>query len=216
MRALDLVGMRFGMLRVTACAQRRPVLWTCVCACGGTSTVSTGALRSGNSKSCGCRKREVLGESTVTHGYAGTRTHRIWKGMLTRCRNTNVKGAENYVLRGITVCKRWLKFVNFLADMGEAPVGHSLDRRDNNAGYSPDNCRWATREEQNRNARSNIKVKVGDETMVVAQWAARLGVSKGAVYARIKRGWSLEAACTVSPRAAVKGSGGKVLHIEET
>lgn len=110
-------------------------------------------MKTGNTTSCGCRKKSVLGISTTKHGKAGTRTHRIWKAMRSRCNNPNIPRYKDYGGRGITVCKRWDKFENFLADMGEAPDGHSIDRINNNKGYSPSNCKWSTPTEQNRNQR---------------------------------------------------------------
>jgi hypothetical protein len=196
----DISGRRFGMLRVVRLAQRTPVLWECVCDCGGRSLVGVGPLHSGNTKSCGCRRREVLGESTTKHGLAGTRVHRIWKAMRTRCTNPNVPQYKDYGGRGITVCKHWDSFENFLADMGHPPDGHSIDRRDNNAGYSPENCYWATRLEQNRNARSCINLTVRGKTQCLAAWAKESGVSKEALKQRLVRGWDVETACTKPPR----------------
>ena len=196
MRAIDLTGMRFGCLVVQQRHQTRPIMWMCVCDCGKQSSVPTGRLRSGNTRSCGCRKREVLGASTTVHGMHGTRTYRIWKAMLTRCRNPRAKQYKDYGGRGITVCIRWETFANFLADMGEAPLDGSIERIDNEKGYASENCRWATRAEQNRNARSNIRVTIGRETRVVAEWARMHGIRKSVAYARIARGWSLVDACT--------------------
>ena len=219
MKALELTGARFGLLTVTRRAQTSPVMWGCICDCGNVSVVSTGRLRSGNTRSCGCRKAAVLGESTTTHGMAGTRTHRIWKAMLTRTRNPNTKQYKDYGGRGITVCKRWLKFENFIADMGVAPDDRTLDRLKGSRGYSKANCRWATRTEQNQNARSNIRVVINGDSQVVAEWARRLGTRKSVIYGRIKRGWDAVDACT---RPVRKGNNprfvpirGKVLHIQE-
>lgn len=166
---IDLCGQRFGLL---VAQEYKNSLWTCQCDCGGVSAVPTGRLRSGNTKSCGCRKRAVLGESTTKHGKAGTRAHRIWKAMNNRCNNPATPRYKDYGGRGIKVCRRWKDFSDFLADMGEPPEGHSIERRKNNKGYSPANCYWASTEEQNLNKRNSIFV----DGVPLKYWAAMMGV----------------------------------------
>lgn len=158
-KAADITRERFGSLvavKPTYVSGRR--VWECVCDCGGTSYVDVGKLRIGNTKSCGCRKRNVLGESTTIHGGHGTRTYRIWKAMRTRCRNPKLRQYKDYGGRGITVCARWDSYSNFLIDMGEVPEGRSIDRIDVDGNYEPSNCRWATSLEQARNTRRNKTV----------------------------------------------------------
>ncbi len=210
-RFIDRTGQRFGMLVVVRLATKLPTKWECLCDCGGRGTPLAGALQSGNTKSCGCRKRNVLGESTTTHGMAGTRTHRIWRGMRTRCTNPNTKSYKDYGARGITICKRWDKFENFLADMGECPEGLSLERRENDKGYSKGNCYWATREEQNRNARSNVNLTFKGKTQCATAWAREVGIAKETLRQRLNRGWSVEDAVTRPPRAMRRK--GKALHL---
>jgi hypothetical protein len=168
----DLTGRRFG--RLVACAEAGrslgSILWLCHCDCGNETLVTGCHLRHGTI-SCGCAKRErmvalapVRLEANTHHGHAGrlTRTaaYRCWDGMLQRCTNPHHRAWKNYGGRGINVCKRWLKFENFLADMGEPPEGLTLDRVNNNSDYKPSNCRWATRLEQRANVQRRAPLDV--------------------------------------------------------
>jgi hypothetical protein len=108
--------------------------------------------------------------------------------MKSRCFNQNTPEWKSYGGRGIGVCERWLKFGNFLADMGERPTAHSIDRIDNNSGYTPENCRWATRVQQANNKRSNINIAYQGVTKSLGQWAARLGINYGTLWTRYRAG----------------------------
>ena len=119
------------------------------------------------------------------------RLYRTWSGMLQRCTNPKNPAFDRYGGRGITVCKRWLLFDNFLADMGEKPDGKSLDRIDVNGNYELSNCRWATALEQARNARSNIVVDYKGETRCLTEWAILLGVHKDRAFAWKRQGRDL-------------------------
>lgn len=123
-----------------------------------------------------------------THGKSGTRVHTIWVGILNRCTKPRHKHFPRYGGRGITVCKRWLKLENFLRDMGLPKPGMTLERIDNNRGYSPANCRWATRKEQGNNRRDNIRVSFRGKTLNLAQWADSLGLNRQTIYSRYKTG----------------------------
>lgn len=149
---LDLTGQRFGRLTVLALAPNRGTksAWTCRCDCGRERVVMLGNLRSGHSRSCGC----LHVERQTTHGQSYSPTYTTWKMMWQRVKgNGPLDDFERYTLRGIGVCDRWRSFEAFLADMGERPVGTSLDRINNDRGYEPGNCRWATRKEQSNNCR---------------------------------------------------------------
>lgn len=135
-------------------------LWDCVCACGVRKTVNGMTLRNGGSLSCGCLQREVAGtqKNNLSHGMSGSRTYSSWENMKTRATNPNYKQRADYAGRGITLCDRWLKFENFLADMGERPEGTTIERIDNDGNYEPGNCKWATKHEQSMNTRSNVSI----------------------------------------------------------
>lgn len=116
--------------------------------------------------------------------------------MIGRCHNPNSSGYSSYGGRGITVCERWRDFANFLADMGERPEGKTLDRIDGSLGYFPENCRWATVGEQNRNTRRNHNVTYNGETHCVSEWARRAGISHETLRGRLAKGWSMDRALT--------------------
>lgn len=137
-------------------------------------------------------------KSLVRHGMTGTSAHNAWRRMLQRCRaNPTNKNYKWYGLRGIKVCKRWLSFVNFYADMGDPPDGKTLDRfPDNNGSYSPSNCRWATVKEQARNTRSNRIIRFLGRSQPMATWAEEFGITDKTLHYRLKSGWTVERAIT--------------------
>ncbi len=193
----DLVGRVFGRLVVKAYAETigHRAFWLAECSCGGTARVATTSLVGGNTKSCGCLKREVLGASQRTHGCAGkSKAYSVWKGMKKRCVNANERSFKNYGARGITVCERWQSFDNFLADMGEPAPGLSIERINNNAGYSPSNCIWADDVTQARNRRPLPFGRISELGLSVRldELARLVGINKQTIASRLYRGESLE------------------------
>src|SRR6266508_728705 len=154
---VDLVGRKFGRLTVTGRAGNDGhghAMWACLCECGTTITVARGALRTRETQSCGCLKRQRTRETHTTHGQSNSPEWRAWRNMRQRCKNRRHPKYRDYGGRGITVCDRWASFENFLADMGPKPSpAHSIDRIDVNGNYEPGNCRWATPKEQRLNQR---------------------------------------------------------------
>jgi hypothetical protein len=134
--------------------------------------------------------REVCGKYGRTHGMKHTRTYNLWQAMLSRTRY----GKPGYADRGISVCDAWLKFENFYADMGDAPDGMSLDRIDNDGHYSPSNCRWATRQQQNTNKRSNVFIEWQGKRQTVREWEREFGMKPTTLRNRFRLGWPLEKA----------------------
>ena len=126
------------------------------------------------------------------------RIYWVWADMLSRCRNPNHKAYKNYGGRGVVVCDRWHRFEPFLADMGPRPVGRMLDRINNNGRYEPDNCRWATRKEQNSNRRNCIYVMCDGEQVTLKECCRRRGIKYRPIVKRIQdRNWPIEMALTV-------------------
>ena len=122
------------------------------------------------------------------------RAYNCWRNIHARCYNKKNPGYKNYGRRGITVCDRWFSFDNFLADMGGQPEGLSIERADNDKGYCPKNCYWATQEEQDANKRSNTYIVYMGERKTVAQWARELGLTADYIYKRLKRNMPIELA----------------------
>jgi hypothetical protein len=157
-----------------------------LCACGSRVTKRRAFVESGKTRSCGCLKAEG---TRKTHGQKGSRTYETWKAMRQRCLNPRNPSYPRYGGRGITICDRWLSFENFLTDMGERPEGKSLDRINNDLGYSPNNCRWATNKEQSRNRRSCVYVQDG---VTLTEHCERHGLVYSTVHGKLSRGRSLE------------------------
>lgn len=131
------------------------------------------------------------------HGQPQTKTYRAWYSMKKRCLVPSCKDYKDYGMRGITVCDEWHEFVNFLNDMGVSPEGTLLERKNNDQGYSKDNCYWATPLQQAKNTRKNVNITYNGETMCRQAWANRLGVAHSTLRNRIKA-WGVEKAMEIS------------------
>ena len=198
MRLIDLTGKKFGYLTVIRrngssmpSGRKGNAKWLCRCICGQERSVVGSKLIRGENRSCGCKKGEFITVSLTTHGMTGTTTYHVWGNMMKRCLNPKEARYYRYGGRGIGVCKRWMKFENFLADMGTRPSRkHSLDRKDNDKGYSKKNCRWATSIQQSNNKSNNRYIETPRGRLTLAQVSRIAGVTPGAIRDRILRGMS--------------------------
>ena len=193
----NLTGKQFNSLAVLGYGGRRGriAVWICRCQCGTVKPVRRDHLLI--AASCGCRKGELNGKAHTIHGACkndGTdRTYRSWIAMKSRCRNESDPFYPDYGGRGIKVCRRWLRYKNFLADMGKRPKSKTLGRIDNDGDYCPTNCAWQTAKEQGANKRNNRRITFQGETQVVAEWARRLGANRNTLGRQITR-FGIEAA----------------------
>lgn len=169
--------------------------WLCRCACGIERPVLGADLRSGKSQNCGCRKAARAGSLRRTHGLSGTRLHGIWKNMTRRCEDQRNRSFAIYGGRGIRVCDDWLDFQAFYdwAQGNGYRDDLSIDRIDNDRGYSPDNCRWADAQTQSRNRRFCRRTADGRMAIDVA---AENGIPQSTLRVRLSNGWSVERAAT--------------------
>jgi hypothetical protein len=194
---IDLTDRRFGRLtvlrRIGTTSYGQPQ-WLCRCDCGKETTPMGNSLRSGLTTSCGCLRLETVTE----HGETGSPEFTVWQMMIQRCENPKTKSYPRYGGRGITVCDRWREsFAAFLEDMGKRPsAAHTLERGDNDQGYNPENCRWATPLEQGRNKANNHWIEFNGERRTLMEWCRHLGMKKNTLINRLSRGLTVEEALT--------------------
>lgn len=143
-----------------------------------------------------CTKKDVKERNSGGRG--------IWKDMIRRCTDERRKRYCSYGGRGIRICERWMKFENFLEDMGERPKGLTLDRIDNNGDYCKENCRWATYKEQANNTRNNRIICFKGEKKNISQWGEHIGIRPCTLHARLKAGWSVKKCLTTKLRVSSK------------
>lgn len=199
----NLNGKLFGRLTVIEYAGKRGnrILWRCQCSCKKQSLliVASGHLKSGHTQSCGCLKGIRNYKPKQTNNVKLTPEYSIWYHIVLRCTDPLNPRYESYGGRGITVCDRWRfgegalpAFECFIKDMGLKPSKKAvIDRKNNDAGYSPDNCAWVTRTESARNTRRNIYFEYQGRKLTLIEWSGLLGIRYLTLYGRYKRGWSV-------------------------
>lgn len=171
----------------------------CRCICGVVLSVNLSNMRQGFSQSCGCLKADLRAK----HSRSKDPVYLVFMAMRQRCYNPNAQNFYRYGGRGITVCDRWLAndgFNNFIADMGERPPGMTIERKNNDLGYTPDNCEWAPRKTQYANRSSNNYIEFRGERLTITEWAERIGLATPNLISRLNiLKWPLERALTEPP-----------------
>ena len=195
-RRADLSGQTFNdwtVIRYSHTGKDGSAYWVCRCVCGTERPVRSLHLKAGRTSCCGCKTNRKFQNKTDTN--KRRIEYNAWVNMKSRCYNKSRQEYKNYGGRGITVCARWMEgFDNFYSDMGKRPSPrYSLERIDNNKPYSPDNCEWALRRDQNRNHRRNKVLKYKGRSMCLMDWATHLGITQQALQWRLKN-WPLERA----------------------
>lgn len=187
----EYIGKKIGKLTILEFKKEITHIVVCVkCECGEFSEPSWSNVKSGRTKSCGCGERK----SRFTHGMTGSPTYNSWENMLNRCNAKNKQHKRSY--NTISVCEAWLTFENFLKDMGERPKNTSLDRINNGMGYMQENCRWATKREQQQNRTVNHTIFYNGETKCLSEWSRELNIPVTTLLGRLKK-WSVKDAFEV-------------------
>lgn len=189
-KALELAGKSFGLLTVLKLApEAKRRSWSCACKCGNEKIVAQRELVRGETKSCGCLRSLLRSVSNTTHGMTGTKAYTKWQSMMGRTRHPDSKSK---CYEGIKVCRRWHKFENFYADMGDPPEGYSLERKNGKKGYSKGNCVWIPLHEQAHNTSRSRYVIHNGKKLHVSAAARAVGLTPDVVLDRInKLGWSI-------------------------
>lgn len=191
-RTPNLIGQRFGRLLVEnfAGGDGKKGWWSARCDCGTTKLFVGSEMRKGKTLSCGCYAKERSAERATKHGLSRHKLYAVWSNMLDRCLLPSHFAYERYGGRGITVCDRWMKFEQFYSDMGHTwRDGLTLERKDNNAGYSPTNCAWVDRKAQARNKRNNTYIDTPKGRMLLVEAADISGINITTLCYRAGAGW---------------------------
>lgn len=191
----DISGQRFNMLvaiEVAGVARDKSILWLCRCDCGSTRVLGGSQLRRGIIYSCGCANRRSAAK--YKHGGTGTKAYQAWVDMRRRCDDSRRHAFVDYGGRGISYDAAWGDFSMFIADMGVPAEGQTLDRINNDEGYSKANCRWADMRTQCRNRRSSRRITCGEHTRTIAEWSEVTGIKRTTIAYRIQHGWPTEKA----------------------
>lgn len=202
----DLTGRKYGILLVlgrtddyVSPSGKHTTRWLCKCECGNEISTRGSNLKNGRTKSCGCYKAELnkMSPKHITHRLRNTRLYNIWRDMKLRCYNPNNGNYYRYGARGINICDDWLKDFKVFYDwaMSNGYRDHlTIERKDTNGNYCPENCKWADQKEQQNNRCNNKIITDKSETHTLSEWSEITGINRGTIYSRLNRGWSVERA----------------------
>jgi hypothetical protein len=206
---IDLTGQPFGrwlVLERAANDARSRAQWLCQCACGTVRSVNGTSLRQGISLSCGCLCKERTSRARRKHGMTRTPEYTVWLNIRRRCYEPRNNRFAYYGGRGIIVCPEWREsFEQFYADMGIRPsLKHTVERRDNDGNYTPENCYWATDDIQRRNKRTNRMLTFEGRTLCAKDWSKITGLHRTTILQRVDSGWPVDQALTMPPQGPLK------------
>lgn len=209
--ATDIKGQRFGKLVVLEKMEtiKSRAMWLCECDCGNTKVCVGKELRNGKNTTCGCGpierfrnynkdhpvERRRMADEHKTHGMSGTRLYKVWTGMKARCHNKNHSAYKNYGGRGIELAEEWNDFQTFYNDMvSEYVKDYTIERIDNNKGYSKDNCKWISRVEQSKNRRNNRYFTNNGETLTLTDLCKAKNLNYHTMVSRLNTGMDIDIA----------------------
>ena len=196
---INRIGKRYGRLKVISEAgfsqSHQRTFWNCICQCGKACKVQGKLLGNGTTKSCGCLSSELTGTRSRTHGFSKAPEYFTYHRMKKRCCDKRCPDYPDYGGRGISICRRWQSFENFLKDMGLKPSPrHSIERKNVNGNYTPSNCKWGTPKEQASNRRSTRLLTFRGEACTMTEWGRRFNLDHTTIRRRINAGWSVKSA----------------------
>lgn len=206
---VNLIGLKFGRLTVVnkLYIRNQKQYWECLCDCGNKTEVPTGHLKSGHTTSCGCYHSEISKKVNTTHGGKHERLYSIWFGMKKRCFNPKEPAYKYYGERGIKVCDEWAENYSLFREWA-LKNGYddtlSIERKDVNGNYCPENCCWIPLNKQNSNKRNNVLITYNGKTQILKRWAEEVGVSSTTITNRLKKGMELKNALNFSNTVETK------------
>lgn len=196
MRTNDIVGKKFGKLKVISFSEKRNgrAYWNCLCDCGNYCIIERSALICGKTKSCGCYKIQRAREANITHGQRYTRLYSIYNKMIQRCYNKNNPKYKNYGMRGILICDKWLnnftEFYNWAINNGYTDK-LTIERINVNKGYEPANCKWIPAKEQAKNRTTNIIITISGEKDILSEWCKKFAINYKKANYKYHKGYSI-------------------------
>lgn len=191
------IGEKYGRLTVISKLPNGKI--DCICECGNKHIVNSAwHLTSGNTKSCGCYHKDIIRQKATKHGLHSHPLYKTWQNIISRCENPNATHYKYYGAKGIKVCGKWHKFIEFYewSIINGWRKGLTIDRIDGSKDYEPNNCRWVDYIIQNNNLSSNHLLTYNGVTLSIYAWAAKIHINPKTLGERIRRGWSVERALT--------------------